>query len=62
MTLADARALVKVLLLLNDKPRFGFRNRRMRFDSYSAASEIEALLERHGFNWRDPDIQPTENE
>lgn len=31
-------------MLLNEKPRFGPRDRRLRFDSYSLASDIEALF------------------
>jgi hypothetical protein len=60
MTYEDARSIVKVLLLLNDKERFGFRDRRMRFDSYDAAAELEAVLARHGFKPTDADIQPRE--
>lgn len=42
--LVRAELLARVLMLLNEKPRFGPRDRRLRFDSYSLASDIEALF------------------
>lgn len=56
MDKATARALARALHLLNDKPRFGPRNRRLPFDSYSVASEIEAALAAAGIDWRSVDV------
>ena len=58
MNIAIARLLVRALILLNDRPRFGPRNRRFAFDSYSVASEIEGTLKQHGWDWRTQELQP----
>ena len=41
---SDAELLAKALCLLNDKPRFGPRDRRLPFDSYSLAADITVRL------------------
>ena len=57
-----AKVLVSALILLNDKPRFGPRNRRLNIDSYSVAADIAIVLKLHGIDWQDPAYQPAENE
>lgn len=46
----DAVLLAKVLRLLNDHPRFGPRDRRLPFDSYSVAAEVTQRLDRGGYD------------
>lgn len=58
LSAGEATVLVQVLHLLNRKPRFGVGDRRAAFDSYSTASQVERMLERHGWDWKDPAIQP----
>lgn len=51
MTIEEARILVRVLLLLNSKPRFSTRwASATPFDSYSIAAEIEELLQKYNFD------------
>jgi hypothetical protein len=40
--------MLKVIMLLNERPRFGPKDRRLRFDSYSLCSELEDVLKAHG--------------
>ena len=40
--------MLKVIMLLNEHPRFGPKDRRLRFDSYSLASALEDVLKTHG--------------
>ena len=58
MTHSDAQVLASALRLLNDKPRFGPRDRRLAFDSYSVASQLTALLKRSGYDPLDPSLLP----
>lgn len=58
MTHSDAQVLACALRLLNDKPRFGPRDRRLAFDSYSVASQLTAMLQRAGYNPNDPNLFP----
>lgn len=50
---ADAALMAKALALLNDKPRFGPRDRRLPFDSYSLAAEISSRLIAAGYKFDD---------
>ena len=50
----DVEVLAQAVMLLNDKPRFGPRNRRLHFDSYSVAADLSKAILRHGFNPTDP--------
>lgn len=50
----DVEVLAQAVMLLNDKPRFGPRNRRLHFDSYSVAAALSNAIKRHGFNPTDP--------
>lgn len=52
-----AALLQRVIILLNDKPRFGPRNRRYRFDSYSVAAEVTRLVTQAGYQSNDPTLQ-----
>lgn len=61
MNIITAKVLVAALILLNSKPRFGPRNRRINLDSYSVASDIQQLLKANGWNWQDPQLQPPLN-
>lgn len=61
MTDAVAHTLVAALILFNDKPRFGPRDRHLAIDSYSVAADITKLLQEHGRDWRDPALQPPTN-
>jgi hypothetical protein len=54
----EAGLLAKALRLLNDKPRFGPRDTRLDFDSYSVAAEIEQTLKRQGYDPADPTFLP----
>lgn len=58
MDIATARLLVSALVLFNDAPRFGPRNRRVRVDSYSVAANITAALRAAGWDPVDPELQP----
>lgn len=44
-----AIAIARALRLLNEKPRFGPRDRRAGFDSYSVASDLEHVLATAGY-------------
>jgi len=48
----EADLLVRILILLNDQPRFAPKDRRLHYDSYSLASEITDTLKRNGWNWQ----------
>lgn len=61
MDLTTARILTAALILLNDHPRFGPRNRRYSVDSYSVAEDIRVLLNSKGWDWQDPQLQPHAN-
>lgn len=61
MNIDTARLLVAALILLNDHPRFGPRNRHLAIDSYSVAADIDAALKSAGWDWRDPQLQPKQN-
>lgn len=50
MTRNQISTLAKALKLMNDHPRFGTRNRRFEFDSYSVAEEIETILKKEGYD------------
>jgi len=54
MTRAQAETLAKALRLMNDHPRFAPRDRRLPFDSYSVAEELEELLRRNGYSGTAP--------
>lgn len=48
MTRNQKVMLVKALHLLNQQPRFRAADKRLRFDSYTVASEIAATLDKAG--------------
>lgn len=50
MTHQEAVLLAKALHLLNEKPRFGPRDRRAGYDSYSVAADLTELLRRKGYD------------
>lgn len=50
----DIRKIAAVVMLLNEKPRFGPSNRRLKFDSYSLAADLTAAIRAHGYNPNDP--------
>ena len=52
ITRHDADILVRCLILLNGQPRFAPRDRRLHYDSYSMAVEIDQLLRRTGWSWQ----------
>lgn len=52
MSREEADLLVRCLILFNQQPRFGPKDTRLHFDSYSLASEISALLKRHGWSYQ----------
>jgi len=52
--MVDVETIAAVVLLLNEKPRFGPRNRRLHFDSYSLAANLSAAITKHGFKPNDP--------
>jgi hypothetical protein len=56
MTHQEAVTLAKALRLLDDQPRFGPRDRRLQFDSYSVAADIEATLRAAGYDPRNPHL------
>jgi hypothetical protein len=58
MTFSDAQVLASALYLLNAKPRFGPLDRRLAFDSYSVAADIEKLLRRAGYEPMHPSLLP----
>ena len=49
---AVANTIVQAIILLNDHPRFGPKNRRMHFDSYQVAADLSAHLKAAGWNWQ----------
>lgn len=50
MTRKHAELLCKIHRLLNDHPRFGPGDRRLRFDSYSVAAEVGEVLAKAGYD------------
>lgn len=50
----DAERLAQAVMLFNDKPRFGPRNRRLHFDSYQLAEYFSTVLRQYGFHPNDP--------
>ena len=50
----DVELLAQAVMLFNEKPRFGPRNRRLHFDSYSLAADLSTAIKKHGFNPNDP--------
>jgi hypothetical protein len=50
MTRKHAELLAKVLRLLNQHPRFVPGDRRLRFDSYTVAAEVAAVLTKGGYD------------
>jgi hypothetical protein len=50
MTRSQAETLAKALRLLDDQPRFGPRDRKLPFDSYSVAGELTEILKRNGYS------------
>lgn len=54
MTHQQAAIIARALRLLNEKPRFGPRDRRLNFDSYSVAAELSEMLRKSGRDPNDP--------
>lgn len=50
MTRKHAELLIKIHRLLNQHPRFGPGDRRLRFDSYSVVAELDEVLTRAGYD------------